>query len=182
MTLHLLDANVLIRAHADYYPLDRIPQFWEWLIAMVKAGRVKMPREIYDAVAKSSDLLGQWLRRPDVRKAIILAEPADMAAVQLVISQGYAPDLNDIELLALTRDPFPVTAALGGPERVVVTREVSKPKRIRANRKVPDVCAALGIQWINDFELWRRPDFRIAQARRAGPIQRFTDATRTAGA
>lgn len=30
--LYLLDANVLIRAHSDYYPIDRIPQFWEWLI------------------------------------------------------------------------------------------------------------------------------------------------------
>ncbi len=29
MTLYLVDANVLIRAHEDYYPLDRIPQFWD---------------------------------------------------------------------------------------------------------------------------------------------------------
>ena len=32
MTLYLLDANVLIRAHEDYYPVDRIPPFWTWLI------------------------------------------------------------------------------------------------------------------------------------------------------
>lgn len=29
--LCLLDANVLIGAHNDYYPIDRMPQFWEWL-------------------------------------------------------------------------------------------------------------------------------------------------------
>jgi len=28
MTVYLLDANVFIRADADYYPLDRIPGFW----------------------------------------------------------------------------------------------------------------------------------------------------------
>jgi Domain of unknown function (DUF4411) len=161
MTLYLLDANVPIRAHGDYYPIDRFGLFWEWLLLMAEAERVKMPQEIYDEVAKSPDILGQWLRRPEVRKAIILAEPTDGAAVAQVIAKGYAIDLNDVELLSLTRDPFLVAAALGGPERIVVTRETSKPKRIRENRKIPDVCTAMGIEWITDFELWRVLDFRI---------------------
>ena len=161
MTLYLMDANVPIRAHGDYYPIDRIAPFWEWLLAQAEADRVKMPREIYDEVAKSTDILGQWLRRPEVRKAIILSELTDMQTVQAVISEGYAPDLDDIELLSLTRDPFLVAAALGGPNRVVATREVSKRTQQRAKRKVPDVCATMGIQCINDYELWRRLDFRI---------------------
>ena len=161
MKLYLIDANVLIRAHGDYYPIDRIGPFWEWLLVMAHEGHVKMPREIYDEVAKSPDLLGQWLRRPDVRKAIILAEPTDIAAVQSVIAKGYAANLNDVELLSLTRDPFLVAAALGGAERIVVTREVSRPTAQRANRKVPDVCKTMGIECITDFELWRRLDFRL---------------------
>lgn len=85
-----------------------------------------------------------------------------MATVQAVIARGYAPDLNDIELLSLTRDPFLVAAAIGRNDRVVATREVSKPRKQRANRKVPDVCAMMGVGCINDYELWRRLDFRIA--------------------
>ncbi len=162
MTLYLLDANVLIRADGDYYPLDRIPGFWSWLLEMAEAGRVKTPPEIYDEVAKSADALGQWLKRPEVRKAIILAEPTSGAAVARVIAEGYAPNLNDIEIESLGRDPFLVAAALGGPERIVVSREVSAPSKRRHNRKVPDVCRAFGILCINDFDLWRRLDFRIA--------------------
>jgi hypothetical protein len=162
VTLYLIDANVPIRAHGDYYPIDRIGPFWEWLLAEAEADRVKMPRQIYDEVAKSTDLLGQWLRRPEVRKAMILAEATNMAIVQRVISQGYAPNLDDIELLSVTRDPFLIAAALGGPDRVVATREVSRPTAQRAKRKVPDVCATMGIACINDYELWRRLDFRIA--------------------
>lgn len=161
MTLYLMDANVLIRAHGDYYPIDRIGPFWQWLLAMAETNRVKTPQEIYDEVAKSPDLLGQWLRRPDVKRAIILDEPTDGARVAMVIAKGYAPDLNDIEIESLGRDPFLIAAALGAPERIVVTREVSAPKKQRANRKVPDVCMTLGIQWVNDFELWRRLDFRL---------------------
>lgn len=162
MLLYLLDANVAIRAHGDYYPIDRVAPFWTWLLEMAAAGRVKMPVEIYDEVAKSADLLGQWLRNPEVRQAIILSEPTDMIAVQRVIATGYAPDLSDVEILNVGRDPFLVAAAIKAPDRVVVTREVSRPKAQRANRKVPDVCATMGITCINDFELWRVLNFRIA--------------------
>lgn len=161
MTLYLIDANVLIRAHADYYPIDRIKPFWEWLLAEAEAGQVKMPREIYDEVAKSPDLLGQWLRRPEVRKAVILADPTNGATVAEVISKGYAPDLDDVETEKVGRDPFLIAAAMGGTGRVVVTREVSSPKKQRANRKVPDVCTTMDVECITDFELWRVLDFRI---------------------
>ena len=51
--LYLLDANVLIRAHEDYYPLDRVRPFWDWLIVEAAAGHTKMPFEIYDEIASS---------------------------------------------------------------------------------------------------------------------------------
>ncbi len=30
--LYLLDANVLIDADRDYYPIDRVPEFWDWIL------------------------------------------------------------------------------------------------------------------------------------------------------
>jgi len=161
MTLYLPDANVLIRAHADYYPIDRIEPFWAWLFEQAKGGRVKMPIEIYDEVAGSKDLLGQWLQRPDVKRAIVLAEPPDGAYLRQVVATGYAPDLTDVALVKIGRDPFLIAATRGMPDRIVVTREVSKPGRTRANRKIPDVCVTMGVTCITDFELWRLLDFRI---------------------
>ena len=161
MTLYLLDANVLIRAHEDYYPLDRIPQFWTWLLEQATDGTIKTPRQIYDEVAPSSDMLGGWLRQAAVKAALILAEPTDIARVRHVIEHGYAPDLNDIELENIGRDPFLIAAALGAADRAVVTREVSRPSQRRANRKLPDVCAAFGLSAINDFALYRVLRFRI---------------------
>lgn len=161
MTLYLLDANVLIRAHEDYYPIDRIPHFWRWLRQQCEDGRIKMPQPIYGEVAPSSDLLGQWLRDPGVRDAIVLGERINAAHVQEVIDGGYAPDLNEVELEKLGQDPFLVAAARSGADRVVVTRELSKPKAQRANRKIPDVCAALGVRAMNDFALYRELRFGI---------------------
>ena len=161
MTLYLLDANVLIRAHEDYYPLDRIPHFWTWLLEQAAAGVIKTPRQIYDEVAPSADLLGEWLRQVDVKDALILADATDAARVRHAIAHGYAPDLNDVELEKIGRDPFLVAAALGGADRVVVTREVSRPSKQRGNRKLPDVCATFGLRVINDFALYRELHFRI---------------------
>jgi hypothetical protein len=161
MTLYLLDANILIRAHEDYYPLDRIPQFWTWLREHAATGIIKMPHQIYDEVARSSDALGDWLRRTEVKAALILAEPTDPGRVRRVVEHGYAPDLDDVEVEKIGCDPFLIAAALGGPNRIVVTREVSRPSKQRANRKVPDVCATFGLTVINDFVLYRELRFRI---------------------
>jgi hypothetical protein len=161
MTLYLLDANVLIRAHADYYPIDRIKPFWLWLLEMAEANLIKIPKEIYDEVAESADLLGQWLRRPEVKDAVILGERTDITAVQDVISRRYAVDLTDVEIVKVGADPFLVAAANGHSDRIVVTREVARPNAQRANRKLPDVCATFRVQCITDFELWRLLNFRI---------------------
>jgi hypothetical protein len=162
MTLYLLDANVLIRAHADYYPMDRIPGFWTWLLSMATAHVVKMPLEIYHEVAISADMLGTWLKRSDVKNTILLRETTNGSRVRRIIVEGYAPDLNDVELEEIGRDPFLIAAALGGPDRVVVTREVSGPSKKRANRKLPDVCAQFSVPVINDFALYRALNFSIA--------------------
>ena len=48
--LCLLDANVLIDANRDYYPIERVPEFWDWLVEMGELGRVKIPLEIYEEI------------------------------------------------------------------------------------------------------------------------------------
>ena len=46
--LYILDANVLIDANRDYYPIQRIPEFWEWLVHVGQSTAVKIPIEIYE--------------------------------------------------------------------------------------------------------------------------------------
>ena len=160
--LYLLDANTLIRADADYYPLDRIPQFWDWLVAEGVADRVKVPLEIYEEVSRGRGDLPEWLSEKSVQEALILDEEVEAANLQDVIDEGYAPDLNDAELEQIGADPFLVAYAIPGHgQRVVVTREVSKPRAQRQNRKVPDVCTQFGVRWVTDFVFYRELDFRI---------------------
>lgn len=161
MTLYLLDANVLIRAHEDYYPVDRIPPFWAWLLDQAHANVIKIPRVIFDKVTPPPGPFAAWLNQKDVREALILNENIPVGVLRHVIDVGYAPDLTDVEIDEIGKDPFLIASALSGTDRVVVTVEVSKPSKKRQNRKVPDVCQTFGIRSINPFELYRLLKFSI---------------------
>ena len=157
--LYLLDANVLIVANRDYYPLGRVPEFWDWLLDCGIKHRAKVPVEMYEEVlAGKDDELTRWLK--DHRDALLLDENVDGGLVAEVTERGYAPDLSDEEVERVGRDPFLIAYALGAPlQRVVVTTEHSKPRKQRANRHIPDVCRALGVHCCNTYEFIEALDF-----------------------
>lgn len=152
--LYLLDANVLIDANRDYYPLNRVPEFWDWLINMGERGLVKIPIETYGEIEVGTDELAVWAKERYVRDALKFEEEVKIELVRQVISDGYANDLDDIELSKLGKDPLLISYALVDPgSRCIVTTEKSRPKSVRSNRHVPDVCKDCGIIALHTFNL-----------------------------
>ncbi len=158
--IYILDTNVLIDANRDYYPINRIPEFWEWLVFMGNAGFVKIPIEIYEEIKEGKDELASWAKLPEVSSALLLTEEADPSLVSFVVENGYASDLTDDEFDILGRDPFLLSYAMrDNTNRCIVTTEVSKPKAQRANRHLPDVCGALNINCCNTFKFIKDLNF-----------------------
>jgi hypothetical protein len=161
--LYLLDANVLITASRLYYPIDQVPEFWSWLQHQAIAGSVKIPLEVIEEVLagrRDNDLLMDWISQNENANALLLEEAVDGVLVQSVVSTGYAADLTDDELEKIGRDPFLIAYALSSPgDRCVVTTEVSRPSAQRQNRKIPDVCRAVGVQCCGPFNLNRNLGF-----------------------
>lgn len=160
--LYLLDANVLIDAKRDYYQMNRVPEFWAWLIYMGESSNVKIPIEIYEEITTGSgtDPLVPWLKDTRTKQALILDEDVDVDLVAKIIDEGYASDLTDDEVVTLGRDPFLIAYAMQDPHgRCIVTTECSKPRRIRANRHLPDVCDQFSIQHCNTYQLINDLDF-----------------------
>ena len=151
--VHLLDANTLIDANRDYYGLDTVPQFWDWLIHMGNQGEVKIPLEIYEELKRGSDALTEWVNREDVKDALLYDQEADPALVGQVLDTGYGPNLSDIQIEKIGRDPFLIAYALVDPENItIVTTEVSKPSTTEpSNKRVPDVCNTLGVSHQHTF-------------------------------
>jgi hypothetical protein len=159
--LHLLDANVLIDAARDYYPVDMVPEFWDWLCHQGTKGAVKIPLETLEEVCEGRDPAADWLRDEVVKDVMRFSEEPDPSLVARVVTEGYAADLTDDEIVRIGRDPFLIAYALVAPvDRCVVTTEGSKPTKTRANRKVPDVCSTFQVQCCNTFDFVRRLGFR----------------------
>lgn len=126
--LYLLDASVMIRAHEDYYPIDRISQFWAWLAGLGANGTVKVPYEIYQEIAVSTGPLHDWLTDTAISEAMLLDMTTAPNHLNQVLTGGYAPDLNDSEIEEIGQDPFLIAYALAHPaETTIVTKEVSAP-------------------------------------------------------
>lgn len=160
--LYLLDANVLIDANNFYYPIDRVPEFWDWILANAANNLIKMPVEIVEEVSngRKDDELVMWIKDKDNRGVLQFDEEVDLLLVQQVVDDGYADDLKDDEVGQLGRDPFLIAYALLKPgDRCVVTTETSKPSWKRQNRKIPDVCNTLGVPCCNTFDLNRELGF-----------------------
>ena len=162
--LYPLDANVLIDANRDYYPIARVPEFWEWLLEMGMLDRIKIPQEFFEEVIlppppkNRPDPLVEWLKTN--KKALVLDEEAVAELVTRVTEQGYADDLTDQEIEKIGRDPFLVAYALVDTlKRCVVTTEHSKETKTRSNRKLPDVCDYFNVRCINTFALIQELDF-----------------------
>ncbi len=163
--LYLLDASVLITAHNAYYPLDRVPEYWEWLVHMGQQGKVKVPFEIFEEVKDGpadaeKDLLYAWLNDEATKSALLLPEKVNPLLVQRILNDGYAPDLTDDQIEQIGRDPFLIAYAMVAADRCVVTVETSEPKKTRQNRKIPDVCKTLSQACCNPFAFNKALGFR----------------------
>jgi hypothetical protein len=169
--IFLIDAGVLITANALYYPVERVPEFWDWILHHAEAGNLKVPLEIYEEVKEGpdgdgEDALFNWIASEEVRHHLLLAEEVDPNLVARVVADGYAPDLNDSEVEQIGRDPFLVAHALtDSRNRTVITTEVSKPTKRRQNRKLPDVCGDFGVKCADTFALIRHLNFSTSWRR-----------------
>jgi len=163
--LYPLDTNVLITAHNLYYPIDGVPEFWEWIVHLAESGTLKMPLENFEEIKDGSkdghkDLLFGWIRQEQVRSALVLDEQVQAELVAGVINEGYSSDLTDDEILQLGRDPFLIAYGLASPaDRCIVTTEASKPRKLRQNRRIPDVCNTMGVTWCDTFAMLRALGF-----------------------
>ncbi len=156
--LYLLDANVLMTAKNQYYEFGRVDQYWEWLAYQAEQGRAKLPIEIYEEITVGNDGLSRWAK--EHKSALISDEDVNIALVQKVTVDGYAPDLTDIEIETIGRDPFLIAHALADPRnRMIVTTEVRRNTK-RDNRKIPSVCDDLGVLTCDQWKPGRDLDFR----------------------
>lgn len=154
--MFLLDANVFIYAQRDYYPPERVPEYWEWLAYQAEAGNIKVPRPIWDEIKPHDPDLKKWIQ---IHQDNFILHPDESDILVPDVLAQYAENLTDDELEQIGADPFLIAAAIHNG-CIVVSKEGSKPTKKRANRRVPDICNDLGVVCITDHKLIVELDFR----------------------
>lgn len=158
-----IDSNVLIQAKAGPYKFDRVPEFWMFLAVNFESGVIRSSEFVYKELTIVNDDLGKWCKS---RRQTSLNTKIDEE-----VQRCYVTITDYIEQLPLTkhnvnrRNEFYACAdgwliahamAEGG---IVVTHETP---RDNGKIKIPSICDALGVKWINLYDMQDDLDFRVS--------------------
>ena len=156
---YLLDSNVLITAKNLYYGMDFCPGFWDWLKKAYEKEKVNSVAKVRDEIFAGDDELFDWVK--SLPKAFFLQpQQSDVDALQKIsswVTTGKYDQAAVAQFLQLA-DYYICAQALTG-EHTVVALEV--PSESRKRVKIPDVCLAMNIPYINTFDLLRREGARF---------------------
>ena len=152
--MYLLDANVFIEAQKRYYRFDTFPSFWIWLNDKQHKRQVASVWPIGEELLEGNDELASWAKKrkaggwflpvSDVQTQHKFSEISDW-----VNSRNFT-DSAKKKFLGCA-DPWLVAKA-AVLDAVVVTQEVSAPES-RTSVKIPDVCFAFNVHYINTFTM-----------------------------
>lgn len=150
--MYLLDADTLIKAMKTYYQLIRVRQFWEWLAYQAEIGEVRMPIETWvkigDKTPEQRDDLALWVI--EHKDNLVIEDRSYDERFPEVLAKYQWPDgrpMTEANLETIGDDYQLIACAIHN-NATVITGEVPAGS-IGPNRKVPNVCEDLGIDWTN---------------------------------
>ena len=155
MRIYCLDTSSLVTSWHLRYPVDVFPTLWNRIDEWGKIGRILAPEEVIREIEKIEDDLNEWLRqRP------YISQPPDeqvQREVRDILGPGRFSRLVDTKKGRSIADPW-VIAQARVSKAVVVTEEKLSEGR---SPKIPDVCRAVGIEYINVLELIRAMELKF---------------------
>lgn len=161
MERYLLDANVFINAHRESYPFDVVPGFWAALAVHHERKRVFSIDRVRKELAGSGDRLEQW--SDESVAASFWKRTADKAVIDqfraIIRWAAKEPQFTDEsrEEFANTADGWLVAYAKANGVTVVTLEVPSRGAKI----KVPNVCEAFDVEYVNTIEMLRRLGVRL---------------------
>ena len=152
--MYLLDSNVLKEAKNRYYGFAICPGFWEWVKRGSGSALLGSVRKIRDEIndGDEDDELRVWINNgqpleffaPDEATVEALKE-----VTRWVMEQDY-DEKNRASFFAKA-DPLLVAHAMAH-NGTVVTHEsyvAANSKKV----KIPNVCEAMDVEWVNCFQM-----------------------------
>src|SRR6266705_7147156 len=151
--IYWIDTNVLITAKDGPFRFAVAPAFWAALDAQAMAGRIRVPKMVYDEIVRNGpdDELARWLKNRRANGFCVTPSRAVQQAYTTVADhvQTTYESHHAAEFLHVA-DPW-VIAHASENKGVVVTLENRQPGAKRV--KIPNVCAALSVPFMSPYDM-----------------------------
>ena len=150
--IYIFDSSTLIDLFRYYYT-QRFPSLWERFNDLVKEQRIISVREVYNEIKDRGDNLSDWakshkelFKEATSEELNFIAEIFKIPHFQMLIKQKARYQGRPVA------DPFVIALALINHLSVVTAENLSGSAE---RPKIPDVCEALDIRWLNMIDLFR---------------------------
>lgn len=156
---YVLDSNIFIEAKQRYYAFDVCPGFWEALVWQHGQGRIVSVDRVKMELEGFRDDLSAWVTTTmpvacffdtDVERVT----DAYAEAIRWVMGQAQFTDATKAEFADADNADAWVIAFAKAVEATVVTHEKPNPA-MRRKVPIPNVCDALGVPYVDTFEMLR---------------------------
>lgn len=152
---YIIDTSSLVKLNREN-PLDVYPSVWKKLEALVTAGRLIAPKEVFNEVHRNDDQLSKWAKKQ--RKMFKGPTPRQIELVQEILKKH--PSLIDADRI-YDADPWVIALAIEmststqktliNIKRIVVTEE-----KLRGNKEnIPFISNELSIEAIDVITMFR---------------------------
>jgi len=157
--IYCLDTNFFIEAWNKYYSPKFCSDYWNVIEDLAKKDLIFIPQAVRDEIYKTDDELSKWLKRE-----IVPVRPLS-EKVSECLRAIYAKDEKHKRLVDSSKgrslaDPWVIAHAMN-ERAIVVTKEEKVTNPGSDKIKIPNVCDAMDVKWMNDFEFIRRMNIQF---------------------
>jgi hypothetical protein len=149
-----VDTSAFLDAWARHYPLNIFPTLWAYMEKAAKDGVIKVSEEVVEELSRKDDGACDWIK---AQPEMIIPTDEDVQKEITSILKIH-PRLVNVSKNRSGGDPFVIAVArLRGYSVItgeVLTGNATKPR-------IPDVCVALNVPYLDILEFIRRQSWKI---------------------
>lgn len=159
---YLLDSNTLIEAKNRYYNMTVCPAYWDWILHSNGKSNVASIEMVATEIKKGGDDLATWVGQ---NPGLFLPESDEATqesfgkVIEAIVADVEKMKPGAFEEFLIGADPWLIAKAKA-TGATVVTHETFNPAIIR-KFTIPNICAKLGVPYMNTFQLLNQLDARF---------------------
>ena len=152
--LLVLDANVYITAHRNYYALHLCPGFWHCLIHFLHEGRLLSIDRVRDELVEHEDTLSEWVKSAPIGLFATSLEDEVTNSYRKVMAWVYSNEqFSDQSKNEFSRGADGWLVAYAEVHNAILVTLERYAAEAKNRVPLPNVCEQFGVPRLDTFEM-----------------------------